>query len=713
MRYLIGRLSFALVLILCSIVDADPLGEALALVEQREYDEAIEQLEAVLPKLRKTSERNLVRYTLGQTYQTKKRWEDAIKVYEAALANKIEVEAHTQWHLAECYEALEDDANAAIWYRQLIRLHPAYPRASDARYRLAKAELALTNYSAVLATYAQAKMERYGQYLCAQAHEGLQNWPEAYRAYQDLIQANPSDEVAQDAYERLLIVLSQADGIHPSRTERLKHAEVLLGTRQRTEARKILSKIVGKNTDKLAGQATYLIGQSFAAQHKYDDAIREYAKIRDQYSASGYLTRALYQSALLHRKKGEITKGNQLLMEFVATYAWSALADNALYEVGKTEQGREKYEEAISAYQKLLEQYTRSSLVDDTLWNMGWCHLKLGKLEKAQEVFRELHRRFSGSDMGNAAQYWIAKLYERRGQTDQAAEAYMQILKEEDWYYAHRAELRLGQLIEDGKLDSAVPERRFPIGETPPKWQDIQNSPLPQLDFLLRAHAYADAVSDLGAALATAKEQRPSVYYYLILCSEKMQKYRQASLYAYRLSRLDGWRDAQGRLPEPLFSRMYPLYYRHLIDDHAAKSELDPMFVAAMIREESRYQVDIVSRVGAVGLMQLMPPTAKDIASRLKIRNFRLSMLSEPTTSIQFGSWYMGQLMKQFQSPELVSGAYNGGPGRMERWTKERPPTDMDEFIEDVPITETRNHIKRVMHSYSVYRQVYATGDAL
>ena len=146
-----------------------------------------------------------------------------------------------------------------------------------------------------------------------------------------------------------------------------------------------------------------------------------------------------------------------------------------------------------------------------------------------------------------------------------------------------------------------------------------------------------------------------------------------------------------------------------------------------MIREESRYNATIVSPVGAQGLMQIMIPTAKQIAQRLDLPTFNNDMLFTPEINIQLGTWYMSDLMRQFgNNYPLVAGAYNGGPQRIKKWLKNAAPAlatafantslpsrdvAVDEFIENVPIDETRRHIKKVMDSYYVYRQLY--GDTI
>ena len=121
--------------------------------------------------------------------------------------------------------------------------------------------------------------------------------------------------------------------------------------------------------------------------------------------------------------------------------------------------------------------------------------------------------------------------------------------------------------------------------------------------------------------------------------------------------------------------------------------------------------------------MQIMIPTAKQIAKQLNRPTFNNDMLFTPEINIQLGTWYMSDLMRQFgNNHALVAGAYNGGPYRIKKWLENVKPTPattsantfipsldvtVDEFIENIPIDETRRHIKKVMDSYYVYRQLY------
>ena len=139
---------------------------------------------------------------------------------------------------------------------------------------------------------------------------------------------------------------------------------------------------------------------------------------------------------------------------------------------------------------------------------------------------------------------------------------------------------------------------------------------------------------------------------------------------------------------------------------------VDTFLIAAMILEESRYNAEAVSWAGAIGLMQIMPATGRELAGKVNIRRFRTSMLKQPNINIRLGTKYIGELNSWFDGNIMhVIGAYNGGPGRMERWVSTKNIKDIDEFVEKITIRETRLHIKKVINSYDNYVEIYRKTD--
>lgn len=140
--------------------------------------------------------------------------------------------------------------------------------------------------------------------------------------------------------------------------------------------------------------------------------------------------------------------------------------------------------------------------------------------------------------------------------------------------------------------------------------------------------------------------------------------------------------------------------------------------VLALIRQESGFMADVQSPVGARGLMQLMPATAKQVAKAIKV-TFTPSKLDDPEYNVRLGSTYLGDMIDNFEGSYVMAlAAYNAGPSRVRRWVKEygdpRDPTvDVIDWIEMIPFTETRSYVQRVMESLSIYRRKLGYGEGV
>ena len=133
--------------------------------------------------------------------------------------------------------------------------------------------------------------------------------------------------------------------------------------------------------------------------------------------------------------------------------------------------------------------------------------------------------------------------------------------------------------------------------------------------------------------------------------------------------------------------------------------------MAAVIREESSYDPRARSWVGAVGLMQLMPDTARLVAAAAGIPLVESAGLWEPPVNIALGTQYLAELRARFHEPLLVVASYNAGPHRVQRWLAARSPADLEEFVDQIPFDETRAFVKRVYTSWHHYRRLYGTAE--
>jgi soluble lytic murein transglycosylase len=158
---------------------------------------------------------------------------------------------------------------------------------------------------------------------------------------------------------------------------------------------------------------------------------------------------------------------------------------------------------------------------------------------------------------------------------------------------------------------------------------------------------------------------------------------------------------------------IYPLAFDTLISEEAQRRSVDPSIIRAIIRQESIYDPKIVSPVGAIGLMQIMPATGKEIASDLD-EPFVKDSLYSAATNVRYGCFYFRQLLEQFEGNIVLAlAAYNGGPHNAKRWFEANRNESFDMFIENISYTETRRYVKKVLSNYWTYNRLAGVRSSL
>jgi soluble lytic murein transglycosylase len=150
------------------------------------------------------------------------------------------------------------------------------------------------------------------------------------------------------------------------------------------------------------------------------------------------------------------------------------------------------------------------------------------------------------------------------------------------------------------------------------------------------------------------------------------------------------------------YAQRYPTPHREALDSAARQWDLDEALVYGIIRQESRFITYARSRVGAVGLMQLMPATARWVARQIPVQPFTTAMLIQPEVNIQMGSYYFRRVLADLGSSLLATAAYNAGPGRARRWRDERA-LEGAIYAETIPFNETRDYVKKVLTNVWFY----------
>lgn len=215
------------------------------------------------------------------------------------------------------------------------------------------------------------------------------------------------------------------------------------------------------------------------------------------------------------------------------------------------------------------------------------------------------------------------------------------------------------------------------------------------------AVARARELQSLGMTTAANRE------WYLVTQSLSAPMLQEAALLAHQwqwysqaiitLAKSDYWDDLDIR---------YPLLYTDLVGQYAGRNQLDPAYVLSIIRTESLFMPTVHSPANAVGLMQLLPATARSVAKKIGAPRPSTSDLEEPERNIPLGTNYLRQQLDRFDNNlALASAAYNAGPHRVSRWLKEvKNPVAADIWVENIPYNETRGYVQRAMSHMTVFQ---------
>ncbi len=155
---------------------------------------------------------------------------------------------------------------------------------------------------------------------------------------------------------------------------------------------------------------------------------------------------------------------------------------------------------------------------------------------------------------------------------------------------------------------------------------------------------------------------------------------------------------------------VYVRNYSEYVEKYAKEENIDPLLCYAIIKAESNFNPNAVSKSGAKGLMQLMDETAKDVATNAIIEYTSNESLFEPEKNIQLGIKYYAQLKSIYNSDVLSLTAYNAGIGNVKKWIDEGIIDDKkeEENIDKIPFEETKNYVRKILKDYNSYKELYS-----
>lgn len=639
------------------------------------------------------------------------RFEEAVPYLEKAVEGHPLLADYTLFALAQCYRQLGRREEAVSALQRLLQEHPESLLREKALQELGFDYAELGNLVKAEAAYLLHLAQFPGSphrpaVLLALAQVLLKagKLKEAEQLFRQLYLEEPGTKEAQRALS-LLASIPQAQPL--TSAERWERAVLLHQLGLYRQAIAELSPFAERAFPD-AFKARLLIGISFFHLKGYEKAAEALLPLAE--TASPFQAEALYW---LGRSLGRLEKSEKALAVFQTLYTSSPKspkASEALYFSGLIHEDEGRLDQALKFYDRLLKVYPRSDRYEEALWRRGWIHWKKKAYRKALRDLKALAEERS-SPLADQALYWLGRTKELLKRPKEAAGIYQGLLQSpQSDYYQLRAREALLRLT-GGRL---TVHRRNP---SPVNHQPLTPPPHPLTPRLAKARElYAlrlkkEAVEEYWE-LALASPVDPG------LLEEALNHFTEAGRFDKALwiaKKILKPLYLQRPKAEPLpgfWGYLFPLGYFPLIKSEASTVDLDPYLVLAVIREESAFQQDAVSRAGARGLMQLLPQTAALMAKEMKLAKLSLDGLDSPPLNIALGTRYLSQLLQEFSGDlALALAAYNAGPHHVRRWLEKYGSASPEVFIEEIPFPETRNYVKRVLGSYDRYLTLYGGGN--
>jgi soluble lytic murein transglycosylase len=420
------------------------------------------------------------------------------------------------------------------------------------------------------------------------------------------------------------------------------HARALAADGRRGEAAPALQEAWAQGAAHVAAQAGMLLARDRARRGRDPEAIKLAEEVARQYPAAPEAEESVLFCARLDADAGRRTRARSRLAKLAAKRAG-----------------------------------TNASAAR---WQLAWMSYR-DHLRDAVERFAEFAASAASDEERAQGLYWQARagkgqapLFRRVAELDPLG------------WYGLLARERLGQ----ASVAPAPfpPQRALPEGELPPRL--ALGIDLISLGFLAEAAAEADWYvqrhrGDAGA-LALAVYQRAGRYDRAIAIAESLLGNRGA------------------RAPRQLLYGAYPAAFPAEVGRSSQRVGLDPYLLLAVMRRESLFKPDTRSVAGAVGLLQLLPATARRAAMVLGRPPLRDEQLVVPGIAIDLGAWYLAELVGRFGDPAVALAAYNAGPRVAAPWSARGAGRQLDEWVEDIPYRETRKYVKVVIGAWSAYR---------
>ena len=661
----------------------------------------------------------------------------AVPYYERYLGRQVLLADMVYEWIGDCHAAEGNPDDALEAYRQALDAAQDAGVRVSLREKIAGLHLLADEYDAAVAEYDAilkvAKIDYYRakiEYLAGTALAAAGETEAAQARYRRAVERYPQAESAYLALIELLDAGVEVDEFQRGLID--YYAGKAYPDAYGAAIRAFDRYLAGEAAPK-ADEALYRKALAQRALEQPQAALETLDALISGYPESKWLVKAWLEKGATLAGMDDSDGAVKVYQEVAASFPDHKLAPQALWRAAKLREREGDFLAAAEMFEGLQVQFPAFEDADEALWRAGLSRYRAGDAEGAVADWRALLENYPDSPYQAKSTYWLGKL--EAGLRGEGQSDYWDQLVATDpaSYYALRVQqIRSGESLTATRLITDAVEA--------PVW-DAEQAEAEILEWLLE---WAEVpTGTTGLALPPGLAQNADLQRGLVL---KAIGLRREALDAFDEVRAAAWKDPLALAQLALFFReqgfhglaaraamrlaslwpgggiwrtpltvqrlAYPLAYADLLSAEAAARNLDPLLLAALIRQESLFEPAAESYAGARGLGQVMPATGEGIARNLGLEDFALDDLYRPAVSVRFGAYYLAVQMKRFQNQVLVAlAAYNGGPGNTLRWL-EAGGDDLDLFVEVITATQSRLYLQKVYRQYLIYEAMYrASGE--
>ena len=646
---------------------------------------------------------------LGRAYQIDTRYPEAIAAYRKAKQNSEVLGDYADYLAAECEHASQDEPAAEALLRGFNDRYPdsifeIEAPELEANVLLAQGDATAAQRALLTVADVAQEMPRY-ELTAGKIAYAIQQNEEAELLFKHLLLSHPLTPEAEVARARLTAMGAESS-LTPAELRSLGDAYYnagrynLASEQYRALAREAALDAGARNGFAVAAAACDL------KLKRLTEAQAE--ALLDSNDESG--ARRLYLLMELARNRQDDAEQQRLTADLEQRFPHSPWLAEALFSSGNMYMLRRDYPQAVSYYSDLAARFPVSKNAAAAHWRAGWLDYRQGLYADAARMFDEQIRLYPSATESAAALYWRGRLYETqdRNAAMAAADYRTVVTRYQHYFYAQMARQRLAAMGQRELVSQARPLDGFQplavprlVDTFPPDSPHIAKARLianAGLNEYIGQEIAADPDSDSWSALAEAQ-----IYASFGETFRAMRALKRALPYAASAPIKS--------IPLAYWRILFPEPWWGTIKAESARNGLDPYLVAALMRQESEFNAGAISYANAYGLMQIEPSVGRSLARQEGIAGFRTHELLNPEMNIRLGTRYLKQKIDRFGGvQEYALAAYNAGDSRVVDWQSAGPYTGVDEFVESIPFTQTRDYVQAILRNEEIYRAIDAAG---